>query len=178
MSIYKSAFFFDLGKIKDIDEIRPGFTTAVWKKCLRKNKIIHDKEKLAFSILYDNNRHSLDLLAESEDSRTQWIQGLQYLIDRYRLHMRSHHEITDQWIWYLFSHADRDHSGQLNREEVRQLLSTLNIVLDEREFDRYFNQANIRKNNYEELTSLNKDEFLIFYKFVSHRPELINIICQ
>jgi hypothetical protein len=170
--------FFPLGKIKDIDQIRSGFTTAVWKKCLRQRKITADKANLAFSILYDNNRHSLDLLADSEDIRSQWIQGLEYLITRYRSHIRTHHEITDQWIWYLFSHADQDHSGQLNRQEVLRLLSTLNIELDEREIDQYFNQANIRMKNYEELSNLDKDEFLVFYKFISYRPELIKIICQ
>ncbi|CAF1253887.1 unnamed protein product [Rotaria sp. Silwood1] len=165
-------------KIKDIEQIRQGFTTAVWKKCLEKRKITRDKENLVFSILYDNNRHSLDLLAETENIRSQWIQGLEYLIKRYRSHIKSHHEITNQWIWYLFSQADRDHSGHLNRREARRLLSTLNIELDERDFDIYFNEANIRRTNYEEFSTLDKDEFLIFYEFISHRPELLQIICK
>ena len=167
-----------LGDIKDIDQIRRGFTTAVWKKCLDKRKITLDKENLAFSILYHNNRHSLDLLAETEDIRSQWMEGLEYLVTRYRSHMRTYHEITDQWIWSLFSQADVDQSGQLNRYEVRRLLHFLNIELSERDIDKYFDQANIRVNNSEELTNLDKDEFLIFYKFVSRRPELLKIICQ
>lgn len=175
---YSSNLVFFVGKIKDIDQVRYGFTTAVWKKCLNKKKNLKNKEKLAFSILYDNNRHSLDLLAETEDIRNQWVQGLEYLIKRYRSYLRTHHEITHQWIWYLFSKADRDHSGQLNRKEARNLLISLNIELDEKEIDQYFNQANIRTNNYEELRNLDKDEFLTFYKFISHRPELIKIICQ
>ena len=92
--------------------------------------------------------------------------------------MCTHHEITDQWIWYLFSRADRDHSGHLTRSEARRLLMTLNIRLDDGEIDKYFNQANIRTNNYQELKHLDKDEFLIFYRFVSHRPELLKIVCQ
>jgi hypothetical protein len=167
-----------LGKIKDIVQIRQGFTTAVWKKCLNKRKITQDKEHLAFSILYKNNRYSLDLLAETETIRSQWIQGLEYLITRYRSHLRTHHEITDCWVQYLFSLADRDHSGELNRHEVNQLLFTLNIKLHEQDIDKYFNQANIRTNNYDQLTNLDKDEFLQFYKFVSNRPELLKIICQ
>jgi hypothetical protein len=164
--------------IKDIEEIRQGFTTTVWKKCLAKRKITNDKANLAFSILYNNNRHSLDLLAETEDIRSQWIQGLEYLINRYRSHMRTHREITDQWIWHLFSQADSDHSGQLNRHEVHHLLRVLNIQLSENDIDLYFNQANIHAKNYQELTNLDKDEFLIFYKYVSQRPELLKIICQ
>ncbi len=171
-------FFFLLGKIKDIDQIRHGFTTAVWKKCLHKKKITSNQEHLAFSILYHNNRHSIDLLADSEEIRTQWIEGLEYLIKQYQSHIRTHHEITDRWIWYLFARADHDHSGKLNRSEVRRLLISLNIELDERDIDQYFNQANIRTNNYEELRNLDRDEFFIFYKFISYRPELINIICQ
>jgi hypothetical protein len=176
--LFRNSSSFFLGKIKDIDQVRYGFTTAVWKKCLRQKKITLDNENLAFSILYDNNRYSLDLLAETEDIRSQWIQGLEYLINRHRSYINTHHEITHQWIWYLFSQVDHDHSGHLNRSEVRQLLFSLNIELDERDIDQYFNQANIRTNNYEQLANLDKDEFLLFYKFVSYRPELIKIICQ
>jgi len=164
--------------IKDIEQVRPGFTTNVWKKCLANRKITNDKSNLAFSILYNNNRKSIDLLAETEEIRSQWIQGLEFLINRYRSHIRTHREITDQWIWHLFSQADTDHSGQLDRHQVRHLLHILNIHLNENEFDLYFNQANIRIRNYQQLTHLDKDEFLIFYKYISQRPELLKIICQ
>jgi hypothetical protein len=164
--------------IKDIEQIRPGFTTTVWKKCLDKRKITKERTNLAFSILYDNNRKSLDLLAESEEIRSQWIQGLEFLINRYRSHMRTHREITDQWIWHLFSQADSDHSGQLSRNEIHRLLHIMNIHLNENEINFYFNQANIHSRTIQELTHLDKDEFLIFYKYVSQRPELLKIICQ
>ncbi|CAF4385172.1 unnamed protein product, partial [Rotaria socialis] len=164
-------------KIKDIDQVRAGFTTAIWKAYLNKRKITRDEENLAFSILYDNNRHSLDLLAETEEIRSQWIEGLTFLIRRYQSHMRTHHEITNQWIWQVFSQADRDQSGCLDRSEVHQLLVSLNIRLDERSIDTYFNRANTRTNNYEELQHLDKDEFLTFYKIVSCRPELIELVC-
>lgn len=164
--------------IKDIEQIRAGFTTAVWKKCLDKRKITPDKAHLAFSILYDNNRRSLDLLAESEEIRSNWIQGLEFLINRYRSHMRTHREITDQWICQLFTQADSDHTGQLSRQDVRHLLHLMNIQLSEQEFDHYFTQANIHLRNRQELTHLDKEEFAIFYKYVSQRPELLKIICQ
>ena len=164
--------------IKDIDQIRPGLTTVAWKKSLQRGKISTQQDKLAFSIMYDNNRHSLDLLAESEESRSRWIQGLEFLINRYRSHIRTHREITDQWVWHLFNQADSDHSGNLSRQEVRRLLFTLNIQLDQTDIDRYFTEANIRTNNYDELTHLDKEEFLVFFKHVSQRPELLKIICQ
>lgn len=164
--------------IKDIEQIRPGFTTAVWKKCLDKRKITSDKAHLAFSILYDNNRRSLDLLAESEEIRSKWIQGLEFLINRYRSHMRTHREITDQWMCQLFTQADNDHTGQLSRQDVHRLLLQMNIQLSDQEFDRCFIQANIHLRNRQELTHLDKEEFAIFYKYVSQRPELLKIICQ
>lgn len=159
-------------------QIRHGFTTSVWKNCLRRKKISPDKKNYAFSILYQNNRHSLDLLADSEEICRQWIEGLEYLVTIYESHIRSHHKITDRWISFLFSYADRDHSGYLTRSEIRQLLFTLNIELDERTIDQYYNQANIRTDDFQQLRNLDKDEFLQFYKFVSHRPELVKIMCQ
>lgn len=164
--------------IKDIEQIRPGLTTAVWRKCLQRKKITATQEKLAFSIMYANNRQSLDLLAETEESRSRWIQGLEFLISRYRSHMRTHQEITDQWVWNLFNRADVDHSGNLSRHEVRRLLHTLNIQLEDAQIDHYFTEANVRTNNYEQLTRLDKEEFLVFFKYVSQRPELLKIICQ
>lgn len=164
--------------VNDINQVRPGFTTVVWRKCLEKGSVIKDEENLAFSILYDNNRKSLDLLAESEDVRSNWIQGIEFLINRYRSHMRTHREITDKWVWNLFSQADVDQSGQLNRKEIKRLLFTLNIHLDDNMIDLYFNQANIRASNKQELDQLDKDEFLVFYKYISQRPELLKIICQ
>ena len=59
-------------KIKDIDQIRPGFTTITWRKCLEKRKITKDKSNLAFSIIFKTKRPSLDLLAETEDTRLKW----------------------------------------------------------------------------------------------------------
>lgn len=170
--------YIHLGQIKDINQIRAGFTTAVWKKCLQKGKITSQQQHLALSILYHNNRRSIDLLAHSETIRNRWIEGLEYLIQRYRSHLRTHHQITDQWISYLFNRADGNQAGQLSRNEIRRLLFTLNIELDGREIDYYFNQANIRTKNYDELKNLDRDEFYIFYKFVAYRPELVKIICQ
>ncbi|UJR17051.1 hypothetical protein I4U23_003948 [Adineta vaga] len=165
-------------KIKRITQIRAGFTTTVWKKCLEKGIINEEKSNLAFSILFNNNRYSLDLLAESEQICSEWIESLEYLVNRYHSHLCTYDEIIDQWLNFSFTHADRDHSNYLNRDEIEKLLSTLNIKLNKEEIEKYFKQANIRKDNYEDLTSLDKDEFLAFYKFISHRPELLKIICR
>lgn len=55
---------------------------------------------------------------------------------------------------------------------------SLNIELDEETIDKHFSRANIRKDNNEQIEHLDKDEFLLFYKYVSYRPELLKIICQ
>ena len=164
--------------IKDIDQVREGFTTLVWKKFLKNKKVDDEKKKLAFSILHHNNRHSLDLLAESEEICQRWLTGLDYLVRRYRSHLQTYKAITDRWIWESFSRADRDQSGQLSRREAHHLLFELNVELEERQLDEYFNQANIRVNNYDQLANLDREEFLVFYKYVSYRPELLQIICR
>ena len=173
-----AALSFSPGRVQDIDQIRRGFITAVWRKCLKKRTVSLDKGHLVFSILYHNNRHSLDLLAPTEEICLQWIHGLEYLLQRYRSHLRTHHEITDQWLWHLFCSADRDHSGHLSRREVRGLLHSLNLQLSDHELEEYFNQANIRASNQDEVRHLDNGEFLIFYKYVSYRPELLKIICR
>ena len=172
------ALFFLQGKIKDIDQVRYGFTTTVWKKAVKKRRISNDKESLAFSILYHNNRHSLNLLAESEDICQRWIRGLEFLIEQYKAHLRTHHQITDRWIWKVFEHADHDRSGHLNRHEVCRLLNGLNIELVDEQLDEYFRAANHRTDTVEQMKHLDKDEFLKFYKYVSYRPELLSLICQ
>ena len=164
--------------IKEINQIRPGFATVTWRKCLDKGKITYNHVNLAFSILYNTNRESLDLLAETEEIRSRWIEGIQFLINRYQSHMCTCREITDQWIWHVFSLADTNQSKHLSHSEVQHLLNLLNVQLSENDIKRYLNQANIRTRNHEELAHLDKDEFLLLYKYVSQRPELIKIICQ
>lgn len=165
-------------QIRDIEQIRSGFSSATWKKSFRNKKIDENQSILAFSIIYDNNRKSLDLLAESEEIRSVWIRSLEFLINRYRSHLRTHREITDQWILNAFSQADLDRSGKLNRQEIRRLLRLFNIELNEQQIELFFRQANIRTNGYEDLTSLDKDEFYVFYKYLTYRPEILKIICQ
>jgi phosphatidylinositol phospholipase C, delta len=166
------------GTIRDISDVRRGFTTMIWKKCLRKRIITSTQESMALSILTHNNRYSLDLLMENDDICWQWFVGLEYLMERYRAHLRTHHEITDRWLWQLFSRADHDHSQHLNRREIRRLLTLLNIELKDKQMNVYFNQANLRQRTNDELLHLDREEFLIFYKYVSYRPELLELICE
>lgn len=137
------------------------------------------EERFAFSILYHNNRHSLDLLAENEEIRHLWVQGFEYLVERYKTHLSTHHhQITDQWISQAFDLADRDRSGHLNRLEVRHLLKNLNLNLKEYQIEEYFNEANIRRDTFDQWRHLDREEFRRFYKYISYRPELLQLVCQ
>ncbi|CAF0734693.1 unnamed protein product [Didymodactylos carnosus] len=165
-------------RVNDIDEIRLGFNTAVWRKCLEKRMVELSQNKLALSILYNNNRSSLDLLADTEELRNSWFNGLEFLIKRYRSHLRTHREITDSWIWQLFDQADHDHSNQLNRSEIRRLLHLLNVELPNDDIDHYFNLANIRASTFRDIAHLDRQEFILFYKSITNRVDLLKIICQ
>ncbi|CAF0937386.1 unnamed protein product, partial [Didymodactylos carnosus] len=164
--------------IRDIEEVRIGFNTTVWKECLKKKVVNFKQDALAFSILYDNNRLSLDLLADTRELRDLWLTGLEFLIKRYRFHLRSYREITDTWMWELFDRADLHRSKQLNRSEIRRLLHILNIVLPNDDIDYYFNLANTKTETFHEITHLDREEFILFYKLITNRPELLKIICQ
>ena len=49
---------------------------------------------MAFSILYNNYRDALHLMASNEQTRNKWIQGLQYLVDL-RARKRQQHAISE-----------------------------------------------------------------------------------
>lgn len=87
--------------IKDINEVRSGFHAQTFGELLKhgfikitdvniqKKKTIFSQselliqENLAFTIMYNNYRNELHLMASNKRTRDLWTEGIEYLIARY-----------------------------------------------------------------------------------------------
>ncbi|CAF3886376.1 unnamed protein product, partial [Rotaria sp. Silwood1] len=158
--------------IRDIDEIRTGFHTQTFDE-LHKQKIIHlDHEVFAFSIIYNNYRDELHLMANDEQTERKWVLGLQYLIDLYT-QKRARHIIYDtNWILSHLRFGDKDKSNTITNLECQQLLAdSLNVELPEDVFEKLFQETD--KNGKGILTP---DEFIKFFQILARRMDLYEIM--
>ncbi|CAF4845348.1 unnamed protein product [Rotaria sp. Silwood1] len=158
--------------IRDIDEIRTGFHTQTFDE-LHKQDIIHlDHEVFAFSIIYNNYRDELHLMANDEQTERKWVLGLQYLIDLYT-QKRARHIIYDtNWILSHLRFGDKDKSNTITNLECQQLLAdSLNVELPEDVFEKLFQETD--KNGKGILTP---DEFIKFFQILARRMDLYEIM--
>ncbi|CAF1503342.1 unnamed protein product [Adineta steineri] len=154
-------------------EVRPGLRSDTWLKILRSGKIREQQDDLAFSILHNRGRKSLDLLANDTETRHIWIKGLEKLIEDSI--GKPYTTITDRWLEGLFNEADRDRNGLLCKREVQILLSEkLNVRLTPEEFEQYFEQSTL--STAKRRGQLRVEEFITFYQMLTYRPELMHII--
>ena len=177
----KSSYFICVDYIRDIDEVRPGFDTLTFDALLR-HQIVHaDKvdflhwppsrndwlfqEEFAFSIIYNNYRDELHLMADDIQIRNIWVSALQYLIDQYPEKQRRNiirdnkwetflrsswcfiqlsFPVCHSWILSCLRFGDKDQSNTMTKEECQQLLqNSLNVQLTEETFDGLFQVQSI-----------------------------------
>uniref|UniRef100_A0A915K8T6 EF-hand domain-containing protein n=1 Tax=Romanomermis culicivorax TaxID=13658 RepID=A0A915K8T6_ROMCU len=179
----KSKYRFDGDKrlpISEILEIRSGWRTDNFQKLSSNPKFCNNiLESRCFSIIF---RHpiflikSLDFVAQTIEMQDYFVNGLRYLINKIRKEIHCFNE--EKWLKEQFIKADKNKNGTLSFKEVWNLLSYLNLELDEKQAKRLFELADFRKNNQlfgEE--SLDFDEFLVFFRSLTQRTELKSIMC-
>ncbi|CAF1097955.1 unnamed protein product, partial [Didymodactylos carnosus] len=160
--------------IKEIDEIRCGYHSNTFKRLLSKRRVNDSDEMFAFTIMYDNHQHALDLMARDQITRDTWINGLQLLMERYSRSGVAKFINTDNWILNQFRIADKDDSGSLTKQECQSLLTdVLNTKMPNRLFQLMFKEADISKEGL-----LNPEEFLQFFKSLTRRQDLYKIMQQ
>ncbi|CAF0902575.1 unnamed protein product [Rotaria sordida] len=160
--------------LNDIDEVRTGFEAQTFDQLIKNRKLKSDDQDRAFSIIYDNHRKGVHCMAPDIKTRDAWVTGLQHLISQ-RSQKRQYHLIgEDNWILEFFHAADKNKSNTLSKKECRDLLvKCLNVEMSDNMFEQMFNKIKKTRNN-----ALNPDEFLIFFKMLTRRKDLYEIMKQ
>ncbi|KAK3912705.1 1-phosphatidylinositol 4,5-bisphosphate phosphodiesterase delta-3-A [Frankliniella fusca] len=145
----------------------------VWGKAEDPTKPLVD-EACCFSIVYGDDRSSLDIVASSPQMAAVWVRAIRQAMTMMQdLNQDSR---FDLWLRNQFVAADRDNSGSLKFNECLPLLQRLNIKLSKEEVRRIFDEADTNKHeNPNEEPSLDAKEFAQFYLLLLKRPELEDI---
>ncbi|CAF3334169.1 unnamed protein product [Rotaria socialis] len=161
-------------RIKDIDEVRSGFRSRTFDQLVRNGSISVSEEDLAFTIMYNNHRNEVHLMAPDVTTRNLWIVGVHNLIDQHA-HKSQRHLITEEnWILNYFREADKDRSNTLSKRECRRLLTnSLNVKVPYTVFEQLFRKADKSQEGL-----LSPEEFVGFFQLLTQRKDLYEIMKQ
>ncbi|XP_063789979.1 1-phosphatidylinositol 4,5-bisphosphate phosphodiesterase delta-4 isoform X2 [Pseudophryne corroboree] len=149
--------------ISDIETVRDGHQSEVLQS------IADEFEpELCFTIVFHGRRGNLDLVASTPEEAQCWIQGLEKLIET--VTNMDQKELLDQWICDWFLKADKNRDGRMNFKEVQDLLKMMNVDMNEHHAFRLFQMA-----DKSESSTLEGDEFVLFYKALTQRDEVLKI---
>ncbi|CAF3993528.1 unnamed protein product [Rotaria sp. Silwood2] len=163
---------FQLDQIKDINEVRPGFGNQTFGHLLKKRFIKDTDENLAFTIMYNNHRSEVHLMAPNKRIRDLWIIGLQCLINQHARKSQLDLIKEESWVLNYFRLADKDKSNSLSKRECRKLLTdSLNVKVPNGIFESLFEQADKSQEGL-----LSPEEFLNFFQLLTRRKDLYEIM--
>nr|XP_018670595.1 uncharacterized protein LOC100182882 isoform X1 [Ciona intestinalis] len=152
------------------------------------------------SILHGQPGRWTYMVAGSSATAAVWHTTIQSLIDKHVQSLESAlvpptKMSRETWVKQTFEQADKNGDGQLNLDEIMQLMRKLNINLPRRKVKKLFKMTKsesrrslfaIQLNQQEADSTLNDDcdghlefeEFLQFYRKVSVRSELVSIFAK
>ncbi|KAG2459013.1 PLCD4 phosphodiesterase, partial [Polypterus senegalus] len=152
--------------VSDVEAVREGHQSEVLQSIA--NEFPPDR---CFTFVFRGRRGNLDLIAESPEEAQSWIQGMRKLIEN--LESMGQREKLDQWICDWFQKADKNKDGRMNFKEVKDLLKMMNIDMNEHHALRLFQMA-----DKSESGTLEDDEFVLFYKMLTQREDVLLIFQQ
>ncbi|XP_077412514.1 1-phosphatidylinositol 4,5-bisphosphate phosphodiesterase delta-1b isoform X2 [Vanacampus margaritifer] len=122
-------------------------------------------ENSCFSIIFNDHRKNLDLIASSDDEAKQWVDSLQKLItSRKNLNQQ---QKTEHWLFSCLSKADENKDNKLSVSEVKRFLRLINIDVDDDYADMLFEKCDKSKSGY-----LSGEEIKDFYDLLTFREEI------
>ncbi|XP_055457605.1 1-phosphatidylinositol 4,5-bisphosphate phosphodiesterase delta-1 isoform X1 [Psammomys obesus] len=149
-----------LFSIEDIQEVRMGHRTEGLEKFAR--DIPDDR---CFSIVFKDQRNTLDLIAPSSADAQHWVQGLRKII--HHLGSMNQRQKLQHWIHSCLRKADKNKDNKMNFKELQDFLMELNIQVDDSYARKIFRECDQSKTD-----SLEDEEIETFYRMLTQRTEI------
>ncbi|XP_054714785.1 inactive phospholipase C-like protein 2 [Uloborus diversus] len=162
--------------IRCMKEVRMGRTTDV----LRSREISWTySEDCAFSIIYNDNFESLDLIASSPDEANIWVTGLNVLIGASKSPdtFDERQKMREKWLREVFDQADTDQKGLLSEFETISLMKKLNNQLSTVRLHQKIMEFEHGKQG-EERGRIDSSDFVSIFKETSTRPEIYFLLVR
>ncbi|XP_062420805.1 1-phosphatidylinositol 4,5-bisphosphate phosphodiesterase delta-4 isoform X1 [Pungitius pungitius] len=120
---------------------------------------------VCFTLVFRGRQGNLDLVADSAEEATAWIQGVRKVL--HKAQTMDEKERLDQWVQDWFQKADKNKDGKMTFKEVRTLLKMMNVEMNEEHALHLFTMA-----DKSESGSLEIQQFVHFYKMLTQRDEV------
>ncbi|XP_035213291.1 inactive phospholipase C-like protein 1 isoform X2 [Stegodyphus dumicola] len=162
--------------IRCMKEVRMGRTTDV----LRSKEIAWTySEDCAFSIIYNDNFESLDLIASSPDEANIWVTGLNVLIGASKSPdtFDERQKMREKWLKEVFEQADTSQRGLLSEGETISLMKKLNNQLSTVRLRQKIMEFEHGKQG-EERGRIDSSDFVSIFKETSTRPEIYFLLVR
>ncbi|XP_015420348.1 PREDICTED: 1-phosphatidylinositol 4,5-bisphosphate phosphodiesterase delta-1 [Myotis davidii] len=149
-----------LFSIEDIQEVRMGHRTEGLEKFAR--DVPGDR---CFSIVFKNQRNTLDLIASSPADAQHWVQGLRKII--HHSGSMDQQQKLQHWIHSCLRKADKNKDNKMSFKELQNFLKELNIQVDDSYARKIFREC-----DHSQTDSLEDEEIEAFYKMLTQRKEI------
>ncbi|XP_037382374.1 1-phosphatidylinositol 4,5-bisphosphate phosphodiesterase delta-1 isoform X2 [Talpa occidentalis] len=146
--------------IEDIQDVRMGHRTEGMEKFAR-----DVPEDRCFSIVFKDQRNTLDLIAPSPADAQHWVRGLRKIIE----HSGSmdQQQKLQHWIRSCLRKADKNKDNKMSFKELQNFLKELNIQVDDSYARKIFREC-----DHSQTDSLEDEEIETFYKMLTQREEI------
>uniref|UniRef100_A0A8C9J3E6 Phosphoinositide phospholipase C n=1 Tax=Panthera tigris altaica TaxID=74533 RepID=A0A8C9J3E6_PANTA len=149
-----------LFSIEDIQEVRTGHRTEGLEKYAR-----DVPEDRCFSIVFKDQRNTLDLIAPSPADARHWVQGLRKII--HHSGSMDQRQKLQHWIHSCLRKADKNKDNKMSFKELQNFLKELNIQVDDSYARKIFRECDRSQTD-----SLEDEEIEAFYKMLTQREEI------
>uniref|UniRef100_A0A7N5KE00 Phosphoinositide phospholipase C n=1 Tax=Ailuropoda melanoleuca TaxID=9646 RepID=A0A7N5KE00_AILME len=155
-----------LFSIEDIQEVRKGHRTEGMEKFAR-----DVPEDRCFSIVFKDQRNTLDLISPSPAEAQHWVQGLRKII--HHSGSMDQRQKLQHWIHSCLRKADKNKDNKMSFKELQNFLKELNIQVDDSYARKIFRECDRSQTD-----SLEDDEIEAFYKMLTQREEIDRTFTQ
>ncbi|KAG8521609.1 1-phosphatidylinositol 4,5-bisphosphate phosphodiesterase delta-1, partial [Galemys pyrenaicus] len=149
-----------LFSIEDIQDVRMGHRTEGMEKFAR-----DVPEDRCFSIVFKDQRNTLDLIAPSPADAQHWVRGLRKIIERSG--SMDQQQKLQHWIHSCLRKADKNKDNKMSFKELQNFLKELNIQVDDSYARKIFREC-----DHSQTDSLEDEEIETFYKKLTQREEI------
>uniref|UniRef100_A0A452TI41 Phosphoinositide phospholipase C n=1 Tax=Ursus maritimus TaxID=29073 RepID=A0A452TI41_URSMA len=155
-----------LFSIEDIQEVRKGHRTEGMEKFAR-----DVPEDRCFSIVFKDQRNTLDLISPSPAEAQHWVRGLHKII--HHSGSMDQRQKLQHWIHSCLRKADKNKDNKMSFKELQNFLKELNIQVDDSYARKIFREC-----DHSQTDSLEDDEIEAFYKMLTQRQEIDRTFAQ
>ncbi|XP_029002923.1 1-phosphatidylinositol 4,5-bisphosphate phosphodiesterase delta-1a isoform X2 [Betta splendens] len=149
--------------IEDIESVRMGRQS----EGLAKYTDASDEDR-CFSIIFNDRKKNLDLMAASPEEAKQWVSSLEKVINNMR--NLNDQQKSEHWIISCMKKADKNGDNMMSLKEVKHFLRQINVEVSDAYAEEIFKKCDESKSG-----TLEGSEIKLFYDTLTQRPEIDTI---